>query len=318
MWLRDSGEPDDRPGVRRLAAGLRARPAWKPSGWGSSGCGAPTAPTRVRADRLAAPGGAAARPPPRRRGSTGEAWLARRDDAALLASRRHVGRRRRAGTGRPTGRGRPGARRPARGRRGMRPASRVDTATAALVVRERGNSRRSLRLLRAVASVLGEDAGDARTPPRPAVRDLVERGRRSTPWLTGRAAASAARGRRVEQQGRLASQFGGAPSATGPNPADPDEERQRAQHSKTDAAPTGGRRLVIVESPAKAQDDRGLPRRRLHVEASVGHIRDLPDAPPSIPAEYEGPGRPARRQRRQRLRAALRRRRRQEEARSPS
>ena len=37
------------------------------------------------------------------------------------------------------------------------------------------------------------------------------------------------------------------------------------------------RRLVIVESPGQGQDDPGLPRAGLHVEASVGHIRDLPD-----------------------------------------
>ena len=41
--------------------------------------------------------------------------------------------------------------------------------------------------------------------------------------------------------------------------------------------------LVIVESPAKA-DDRQVPREDWMVEASIGHVRDLPSSAAEIPA----------------------------------
>ncbi len=45
--------------------------------------------------------------------------------------------------------------------------------------------------------------------------------------------------------------------------------------------------LVIVESPAKAQDPGPFPRQPYRVEASVGHIRDLPESAREIPEEIK-------------------------------
>ena len=50
---------------------------------------------------------------------------------------------------------------------------------------------------------------------------------------------------------------------------------------------TGNRRLVIVESPAKAKTIRGYLGDGYDVEASVGHIRDLPTRAADIPAKYK-------------------------------
>src|SRR3954465_8912356 len=47
------------------------------------------------------------------------------------------------------------------------------------------------------------------------------------------------------------------------------------------------RRLVIVESPAKAKTIRGYLGDGYDVEASVGHIRDLPKSAADIPAKYK-------------------------------
>ncbi len=94
-------------------------------------------------------------------------------------------------------------------------------------------------------------------------------------------------------------------------------ERPRAAF----AGPAGGyrdppmpKRLVIVESPAKARTIAGYLGPDFIVESSVGHIRDLPDSAAEIPEQLQGRvvGAP-RRRRRARLRAALRRRPRQEE-----
>jgi DNA topoisomerase I len=54
-------------------------------------------------------------------------------------------------------------------------------------------------------------------------------------------------------------------------------------------AASGGvtRRLVIVESPAKAKTIRGYLGEGYEVEASVGHIRDLPKSAADIPAKYK-------------------------------
>jgi DNA topoisomerase I len=53
--------------------------------------------------------------------------------------------------------------------------------------------------------------------------------------------------------------------------------------NNTDASPSRGRRLVIVESPAKAKTIKGYLGPGYEVEASVGHIRDLP-TPSELPA----------------------------------
>jgi DNA topoisomerase I len=48
-----------------------------------------------------------------------------------------------------------------------------------------------------------------------------------------------------------------------------------------------GKRLVIVESPAKAKTIAGYLGKDFVVESSVGHIRDLPERAADIPAEYK-------------------------------
>ena len=50
----------------------------------------------------------------------------------------------------------------------------------------------------------------------------------------------------------------------------------------------GGRRLVIVESPAKAKTIKGYLGPGYIVEASVGHIRDLPSGAAEVPEKYTG------------------------------
>ncbi|MBO7680608.1 MAG: toprim domain-containing protein, partial [Thermoguttaceae bacterium] len=45
--------------------------------------------------------------------------------------------------------------------------------------------------------------------------------------------------------------------------------------------------LVIVESPTKAKTIGGYLGSGYHVEASVGHIRDLPKGTKDLPAEYK-------------------------------
>jgi DNA topoisomerase-1 len=58
--------------------------------------------------------------------------------------------------------------------------------------------------------------------------------------------------------------------------------------SPTSEAAHGGRRLVIVESPAKAKTIKGYLGPGYVVEASVGHIRDLPNGAAEVPEKYTG------------------------------
>ena len=55
----------------------------------------------------------------------------------------------------------------------------------------------------------------------------------------------------------------------------------------TETAPDGNRRLVIVESPAKARTIAGYLGRGYVVESSIGHIRDLPRSAADIPASHK-------------------------------
>ncbi|WP_369198409.1 type I DNA topoisomerase [Streptomyces djakartensis] len=58
--------------------------------------------------------------------------------------------------------------------------------------------------------------------------------------------------------------------------------------SPTSETAKGGRRLVIVESPAKAKTIKGYLGPGYIVEASVGHIRDLPNGAAEVPDKYTG------------------------------
>ena len=52
-----------------------------------------------------------------------------------------------------------------------------------------------------------------------------------------------------------------------------------------------GRRLVIVESPAKAKTIAGYLGKDYMVESSIGHIRDLPHSAAEVPAAQSLPQR---------------------------
>jgi DNA topoisomerase-1 len=54
------------------------------------------------------------------------------------------------------------------------------------------------------------------------------------------------------------------------------------------AASVGGRSLVIVESPAKARTIGKFLGKDYVIEASIGHVRDLPEGAKQIPAQYKG------------------------------
>src|SRR5689334_2869027 len=47
-------------------------------------------------------------------------------------------------------------------------------------------------------------------------------------------------------------------------------------------------KLVIVESPTKAKTIRNYLPKNYHVEASMGHIRDLPASAAEVPEDYKG------------------------------
>lgn len=58
--------------------------------------------------------------------------------------------------------------------------------------------------------------------------------------------------------------------------------------AKRPAAAAGGRRLVIVESPAKAKKIASFLGAGYVVESSIGHIRDLPRNAADVPASHKG------------------------------
>jgi DNA topoisomerase-1 len=59
-------------------------------------------------------------------------------------------------------------------------------------------------------------------------------------------------------------------------------------HNGADAGRSHGTRLVIVESPSKAKTIKNYLGPGYVVEASVGHIRDLPNGAAEVPAKYKG------------------------------
>jgi DNA topoisomerase I len=71
-----------------------------------------------------------------------------------------------------------------------------------------------------------------------------------------------------------------AKGAAGPRSSARGAARQDA------AGRSGGHRLVIVESPAKARTIAGYLGRDYVVESSIGHIRDMPDKAAEIPVKY--------------------------------
>ncbi len=65
-------------------------------------------------------------------------------------------------------------------------------------------------------------------------------------------------------------------------------DRERRAKVSPSSETAHGKRLVIVESPAKAKTIKGYLGPGYIVEASVGHIRDLPGTAAEVPDEYTG------------------------------
>src|SRR5262245_11455850 len=53
------------------------------------------------------------------------------------------------------------------------------------------------------------------------------------------------------------------------------------------APATTGKALMIVESPAKARTISKFLGKQFVIEASIGHVRDLPEGKKQVPAKYK-------------------------------
>ena len=101
--------------------------------------------------------------------------------------------------------------------------------------------------------------------------------------MLGRGQSTAGHGDPRGPSGPVRSERGARPQAAVSTGAGSVTER-KAQPSVAKSKQPSGRRLVIVESPAKARTIAGYLGPGYEVEASVGHIRDLPQ-PSEMPAE---------------------------------
>ena len=93
------------------------------------------------------------------------------------------------------------------------------------------------------------------------------------------------RGRRVTLDIRTAGAYGGVESGRYPAAGRP---RAGVRSGRDVPSNAGTTRLVIVESPAKAKTISGYLGPGYVVEASFGHVRDLPRNAADVPAKYKG------------------------------